>query len=350
MGRYAAITGWGMAVPQRVLTNDELAQLVETSDEWIRTRTGITERRIVGPGETTATLSIDAARQALACAGIDGASLDLVICATCSPDYQFPATACLVQHAVGATRAGAFDLEAACSGFVYGLTLANQCIVSGLYRRILVIGADTLSRLLDWTDRSTCVLFGDGAGAIVLEASATPAGLLGVELGADGGGADQLCIPAGGTRQPITPANVGSRQQFIQMAGREVYKFGVRIMIEATTAAIRQAGLTLADVDLFVPHQANLRIIESATNSLGLRPEQVVTNVDRYGNTSAASIPMALCEAVASGRLGPGDRVAICGMGAGLTWGAAVLLWTRVPAHVNGHAERLAEQPVLVSE
>ena len=263
MGPYAAITGWGMAVPRRLATNHDLVALVNTSDEWIRSRTGIAARYIAGEGETSGTLGAQAARQALTRAGIEADSLDLIVCATCTPDYPaMPATACVIQQAIGATRAAAFDASAACSGFVYGLAIGAQFIAGGLYRRVLVIGADTLTRYLDWTDRRTCVLFGDGAGAVVLEASATPAGLLSLELGADGAGGELLCVPAGGGLNPLTAATLGTSAQFLQMNGREVYKFGVRIMVEATASVVRKAGLSLDDITLFVPHQANSRIIE----------------------------------------------------------------------------------------
>jgi 3-oxoacyl-[acyl-carrier-protein] synthase-3 len=351
VGRYAAITGWGMAVPQRIMTNHDLARIVDTSDEWIATRTGIRARHIAGEGETSATLGAQAARRALDVAGLEPDQLDLIVCATTTPDYPaFPSTACLIQQALGAGRAAAFDLSAACSGFVYGLVVGSQFIQTGLYRRVLVVGADTLSRLLDWTDRATCILFGDGAGAVVLEASAAPAGVLEAELGADGSGADQLIVPAGGSRQPLTGATVGSRAQYIQMAGREVYKFGVRIIVETMTSLTRRVGLTPADIDLLVPHQANARIIESAAAQLGLRPDQIMTNVERYGNTSAASIPIALCDAYAAGRLHPGDRLILCGMGGGLTWAAALVRWSHVPVRANGHLAEAYPRPVLVSE
>jgi 3-oxoacyl-[acyl-carrier-protein] synthase-3 len=337
-----------MAVPRRLVTNHDLAALVDTSDEWIRSRTGIGARYVAGEGETSGTLGAEAARQALARAGVEAESLDLIVCATCTPDYPaMPATACVIQQAIGATRAAAFDASAACSGFVYGLAIGAQFIAGGLYRRVLVIGADTLTRYLDWTDRRTCVLFGDGAGAVVLEASETPAGLLGVELGADGAGGELLCVPAVGGLQPLTPATLGTSAQFLQMNGREVYKFGVRIMVEATTNVVRQAGLSLDDVALFVPHQANSRIIHSAAATLGLPADRVLLNVDRYGNTSAASVPIALCEAAEAGRLKPGDHVVIIGMGGGLTWGAGALLWTRhTTGALNGHAAP-AHEPAL---
>ena len=351
VGRYAAITGWGMAVPRRLMTNHDLAALVETSDEWIRSRTGIGSRYVAGEGETSATLGTQAARAALAQAGLAADQLDLIICATCTPDHPaMPATACLIQHALGAGRAAAFDLSAACTGFVYGLAAGSQFIAGGLYRRVLVVGADTLTRTLDWTDRRTCVLFGDGAGAVVLEASEAPAGLLGVELGADGGGGPLLCVPAGGGRQPLNAAVLGTSAQYLQMNGREVYKFGVRIMVEATLGAVRKAGLALADIDLLVPHQANSRIIESATAQLGIPAARVMLNVERYGNTSAASIPIALCEAAATGRLQPGDHAVVVGMGGGLTWGAGVLLWTSSPLERRNGYALASERPALVAE
>jgi 3-oxoacyl-[acyl-carrier-protein] synthase-3 len=339
-----------MAVPQRHVTNHDLAAIVDTSDEWIRTRTGIGARYVVGEGETTATLSGTAARRALERAGLEPDQLNLIVCATTTPDHFMPSTACLIQHALGAGRAAAFDLEAACTGFVYGLAVGSQFIASGVYQRVLVIGADTLTRFLDWSDRRTCVLFGDGAGAVVLEASDTPSGLLGLDLGADGAGGDLLCIPAGGSRQPLTAETIGSSARFLQMAGREIYKFGVRIMVESVTAAVANAGLELADIDLLIPHQANLRIIESAAGHLGVPMERVMTNVEQYGNTSAASIPIALCEAVESQRLHPGDRVVMVGMGGGLTWGAAVVQWSASPVVSNGYQAHPISEPVLVRQ
>jgi 3-oxoacyl-[acyl-carrier-protein] synthase III len=250
-----------MAVPERRVTNDELATMVDTSDEWIRSRTGIGARHIAGEHETTATLGATAAREALASAGRDPGTIDLIICATTTPDYYMPATACVIQHELGATRAAAFDLAAACSGFVYALATGSQFIAAGVYRRVLVIGADTLTRTLDWTDRRTCVLFGDGAGAVVLEASEEPAGLLSLELGSDGAGGGQLCVPASRVRQPLDGGQEPDTP-FLTMNGREIYRFGVRIMVEATRRVVEQAGLGLDKVDLLVPHQANQRIID----------------------------------------------------------------------------------------
>ncbi|MCC6626073.1 MAG: ketoacyl-ACP synthase III [Chloroflexi bacterium] len=340
-----------MAVPARRMTNHDLAQIVETSDEWIRERTGIGARYVAGPDETSATLGAAAARLALAMAGVAADTLDLIVCATSTPDHlAMPSTACLIQHALGAARAAAFDVSAACTGFVYGLAVGSQFIASGVYRSVLVIGADTLTRFLDWADRGTCVLFGDGAGAVLLTASSAPAGLLGLSLGADGSKAGLLLVPAGGGRQPLNADLLGTSAQYLQMNGREIYRFGVRTMVDAITAAITAADLPLADIDLLVPHQANSRIILSAAEALGVPRERVMLNIERYGNTSAASIPIALCEAAATGRLAPGDDIVIVGMGGGLTWGAGVLRWTQQPAAPVVATGRLAQQPVLAGE
>ncbi|MBC7228030.1 MAG: ketoacyl-ACP synthase III [Thermoflexales bacterium] len=324
----AHIVGWGKYVPQRVLTNDDLSRMVDTSDEWIVTRTGIRERRIAADGETTATMAVQAARRALEVAGIGPEQVDLIIVATATPDYFFPATACLVQDALGASRAAAFDLAAGCTGFVYALGVAAAMVESGAIRTALVVGSETLSRITDWTDRNTCVLFGDGAGAVVLRAGPDDGGILATVLGADGSGKDLLVLPAGGSRHPASHQTVAERMHFIKMQGRDVFRFAVRVVPTATRQVLERAGLTLDDVALFIPHQANGRIIESAVRDLKLPPERVYNNLDRYGNTSAASIPIALCEAVEEGRLRPGDVVVCVGFGAGLTWGATVLRWT----------------------
>jgi 3-oxoacyl-[acyl-carrier-protein] synthase-3 len=351
VGRYAAITGWGMAVPQRLMTNHDVATVVDTSDEWIRSRTGIGSRYVAGEGETSGTLGAQASREALARAGVEAAALDLIVCATCTPDHvAMPSTACVIQHALGAGRAAAFDVSAACSGFVYGLAIGSQFIASGLYRTVLVIGVDTLTRTLDWTDRRTCVLFGDGAGAVVLEASERPAGLLGVELGADGAGGPLLCVPSDGGRPALAAADPNAGPQFLQMNGREVYKFGVRIMVEATASVAAKAGLSLDEIDLLVPHQANSRIIESAAGHLGIPMERVMMNVERYGNTSAASVPIALYEAAETGRLRPGDHVVVIGMGGGLTWGAGLLLWTHAPVERRNGSRVTVQQPALAPQ
>jgi 3-oxoacyl-[acyl-carrier-protein] synthase III len=344
--RYARVVGWGRHVPSRVVTNHELAQLVDTSDEWIRSRTGIAERRVVGPDDTCSTLATGAALAALESAHVDPADVDLVIVATISGDYVLPATASLVQHAIGAKHAGAFDLSAACAGFVYGLAIGTSLIESGVYKTIVLIGAEAITREIDFTDRSTCVLFGDGAGAVVLQASSEPTGLLSAILGSDGSGADALIVPAGGSRLPASVETIEDKQHFIKMKGTEVYRFAVSAMIQSCREAMAQANLGPEDIDLFVPHQANLRIIQSAAKSLKLQPEKVFINVERYGNTSAASIPIALSEAVEQGRLHQGDKIVIVGFGAGLSWAAAVVQWG-VAAPIARQAGSEAAEPSL---
>lgn len=330
MARYAHIIGWGKYVPSKVLTNHDLEKMVNTSDEWIRTRTGIVERRIAGPKETTFSMGLEAAREALQVANIDPKDLDLIIVATFTPDHFFPATACLVQDALGARHAAAFDLSAGCSGFVYALSVASQMMVAGAYERVLVIGSETLSPILDWTDRSTCVLFGDGAGAFVLATSENPGGFLSFVLGSDGSGGELLILPAGGSKIPPSENTVQERLHFVKMNGREVFKFAARIMPKSALQAIKAAGLESGDIELFIPHQANLRIIKSAAQAMDLPMERVFVNVDRYGNTSDASVPIAFCEAIEQNRLQPGDHVVLVGFGAGLTWAAAVVQWDRL--------------------
>lgn len=321
----AAVTGTGFYVPEQVLTNADLEKMVETSDEWIRTRTGICERRIAPSGTRTAELATAAGHKALESAGLQGQDIDLVIVATCTPDAPAPSTACVVQHALGATRAAAFDLAAGCSGFVYALATATQFIHAGVYRHVLVIGAEVLSRVVDWTDRNTCVLFGDGAGAAVVSASETDA-VSGVELGADGAGADVLGI-FGGAYMPHQTSDAKEFCPRIYMEGQEVFKFATRICAEATKRSLSAAGLTSDALDLLIPHQANWRIIHAAQKRLHLRDDQVFINVDRYGNTSGASVGIALAEAAAEGRITAGDRVVLVGFGAGLTWAALTLVW-----------------------
>jgi 3-oxoacyl-[acyl-carrier-protein] synthase-3 len=325
--RGAAIAGVGAYVPERVLTNFDLEKIVETSDEWIVTRTGISERRIVAEDEATSDLAIAAARAALAQAGVEARDVDLVIVGTITPDMPFPAVASVVQDRIGATHAGAFDLSAGCSGFVYGLATGAQFIQGGVYDNVLVIGADVVSRMLNWQDRATCVLFGDGAGAALLRRTAPGEGLLAFDLGSDGSGAELLCVEAGGTRLPASQETVAKMQHKVKMAGGEVFKFAVRVIEESTRRALERAGLAVADIDCFIAHQANARIIEAAARRLELPPERVFMNVDRYGNTSAASIPIALAEAVAVGRVRPGDTLAFVGFGAGLSWAAAIVNW-----------------------
>lgn len=345
MDIYAHVTGWGMAVPERVLTNEDLSRLVDTTDEWITSRTGIRERHIASGKETTLTLAVEAAQAALEEADLDPDTLDLIIVATSTPENMFPSTACLVQDALGATKAGAFDLSAACSGFVYALAMASQSIRSGAMKNILIIGAETLSRAVDWKDRGTCILFGDGAGAIVLQASATPGGVLSTLMRSDGSGASSLVLPAGVGRVPQPFAEHGREHSpMIYMDGKEVYRFATRVMASATKEVVHAAGLTLADIALIVPHQANKRIVESAARSLGLSEDKFVLNVERYGNTSAASIPIALCEAVAQNRVRSDDHLVLVGFGGGLTWSAAVIKWHVVAKPEVSRWHRLARQ------
>jgi len=325
--RSVGIVGVGSALPEKVLTNGELEKMVATSNQWIMTRTGIRERRIAGPETATSDLALLAGRRALEEAGIGPEELDLILVATTTPDMAFPSTACLVQAGLGAYRAAAFDLEAACSGFLYGLAIGEQFIASGAYETVLVIGAEVLSRIVNWSDRNTCVLFGDGAGACVLRPVTAGKGILSHYLGADGRGGGLLQLPAGGSRLPASAATVEQGLHYIHMQGGEVFKFAVRIMGEASLEALRRAGVAPDELDFLVPHQANHRIIMAAVKRLGLSPEQVIVNLDRYGNMSAASIPVALEEAVRDGRIRDGDNVLLVGFGAGLTWGAAVIKW-----------------------
>jgi 3-oxoacyl-[acyl-carrier-protein] synthase III len=325
---FAEIAGWGKFLPTQVLSNFDLERIVDTSDEWIRTRSGISERRLVAEGEATSHIATRAAQAALERAGLGPRDLDLIILATVTPDYPcLPATASLVQAMLGAEGCGAFDLVAGCSGFVYGLVTATQFIQSGACRNVLVIGAETLSRVLDWTDRTTCVLFGDGAGAVVLRGTDRPGGLLSFVLGSDGDGAKSLYVPSGGTRSPATKETVEGREHYIKMNGREVFKFASRILPRAFHQAVQKAGVQPEDVDLLIPHQANIRIIQSARENLLVNPDAVYVNVDRYGNTSAASIPVALCEAIDEGRLQPDALLAMVAFGAGLTWASALWKW-----------------------
>jgi len=325
--RSAGIVGIGSCLPERVITNEELEQIIDTSDEWIRTRTGIRERRIVNSTTAASDLSVPAAAAALAMAGLSAEEVDLIIVATITPDNLFPATACLVQERLGARRAAAFDISAGCTGFIYALSVASQFIATGVYENTLVIGAEVMSKFINWQDRNTCVLFGDGAGAVVLKAVPAEKGLLGLYLGSDGNGADHLSIPAGGSRLPASTSTVKSHLHTIHMNGPEVFKFAVRIMGEASLKALEQAGLNKEDIDFLIPHQANTRIIEAATKRLGLAPEKVYINLDRYGNMSSASIPVALEEVYRAGKLRPEDKILLVAFGAGLTWGAAILNW-----------------------
>jgi 3-oxoacyl-[acyl-carrier-protein] synthase III len=326
--RYVRIAGWGKYLPARIMPNAELANLVDTSDEWIRARTGIGERRIAAPEETTCSLAVNAARAALDRAQLAADDLQLIIVATCTPDYSnMPATASLVQHALGASHAGAFDLNAVCSGFLYGLATGSQFILTGVHKSVLVIGAEVFTRILDWEDRSTCVLFGDGAGAVVLRPTAEPGGLLSFVLGSDGSGACSLYVPAGGSRRPASAETVAERAHYVKMQGRDVFRFATRIVPESVIQALDVAGLTTDDIDLLIPHQANSRIIDSAARRLKLPDSAVFANVEHYGNTSAASIPVALCEAIDEGQVKAGATVVMSGFGAGLSWGTAIWKW-----------------------
>jgi 3-oxoacyl-[acyl-carrier-protein] synthase III len=325
---YAHITGWGMFVPEQVLTNDDLAKMVDTNDKWIRERTGIRERHIASKSQTTGTLAIEAALNALKVAKLPPDQLDLIIVATSSPEHIFPSTASLVQDRIGAEKAGAFDLSAACTGFIYALNMAAQSIRSGSIKSALVIGSETLSRLVNWKDRGTCILFGDGAGAFVLQANEEPGGVLSAILRSDGSGGDLLTIPAGGSAKPASEDTILHGQHFIHMNGNEVFRFATRVMATASKEAIEKAGLTIDEVPIIIPHQANIRIIEAAARGLKLPMDRFMVNIERYGNTSTASIPIAVCEAVQQGRLKPGDNTVLVGFGAGLTWGSLALQWT----------------------
>ncbi len=323
----AGIVGLGVGIPEQVVTNHDLEQRIDTSDEWIVTRTGIRERRVAPPDIATSDLAAQAATQALQNAGKSAEEVDLIVVATATPDMPWPSTACLVQAKIGASRAAAFDLNAVCSGFVYALWMASQAVETGAYQCVLVIGADILSRQVNWEDRATCVLFGDGAGAVVLAPVEHPYGVLAGVLGADGTGAPLLHVPAGGTREPLSPEALARKRHTIQMRGREVFKFAVTIMGEVSLQALEKAGIPPEEVALFIPHQANIRIIQAAAERLNLPIERVFVNVDRYGNTSAASIPIALYEAWKQGRLKQGDVAVVVGFGAGLTWGSCVIRW-----------------------
>jgi 3-oxoacyl-[acyl-carrier-protein] synthase-3 len=315
------ITGLGAHVPERVVTNDELSQYVETSDEWIRERTGIRERRMAAREEALSDVALPAALAAVEQAGAEGREIDLLVVATVTPDMAFPSTAALLADRIGATDAAAYDLSAGCTGFVYALAQAYGMVACGLSRKALVVGGDLLSRILDWEDRSTLVLFGDGAGAVVLERSGEP-GFLGFELGADGGGGENLWLPGSGSRLFEDP------ERYVKMNGREVFKFATRVLVQSATDILARCDATVDDVDVYVPHQANVRIIDYAAKKLGVPREKVVINVDRYGNTSSGSIPLALADAVADGRLREGELVLMTGMGAGLTWGSALMRWS----------------------
>jgi 3-oxoacyl-[acyl-carrier-protein] synthase-3 len=320
------ITGVGSFVPDRVMTNDDLAKLVETSDDWITERTGIKERHIAEPDQAASDLALPAARQALEQAGLSGSDIDLVVVATVTPDMFFPSTGSLLAAELDAPDAAAYDLSAGCTGFMYALAQAYGTVASGLVKNALVVGTETLSKIINWHDRATCVLFGDGAGAVVVGRVAE-GGFLGFELGSDGEGGKELSMPGGGSRNPSTAETVAQEMHFLQMNGREVYKFATRVLVSSAEKLLAEVGLTVDDVDLYVPHQANKRIIDHAASKLGIPDEKVFVNVDRYGNTSSASIPLCLAQGVREGRLKEGTRVLMTGMGAGLTWGSAYTVW-----------------------
>jgi 3-oxoacyl-[acyl-carrier-protein] synthase-3 len=323
--RSSRITGTGHYVPERILTNFDLEKMVETSDEWITTRTGIRERRIVAPEQACSDLATIAAERAMEAAGVTAADLDGIFMGTVSGDMPFPATATLVQERIGATNAAALDVSAACSGFVYGVCLANSMISSGAMNRVLVIGAEVLSKIVDWTDRATCVLFGDGAGAAIMEACAPGEGILSTQMKSDGSLADLLCIPGGGSRMPFSSRIAEDRLHFIKMKGDGVFKFAVRAMADAARGVLDDAGYSMDDVKLVIPHQANIRIIDAVCERLEVPKERMVVNLDRLGNTSSATIPIAYDEAVRSGRLQAGDLVLLTAFGGGFTWGAVLL-------------------------
>jgi 3-oxoacyl-[acyl-carrier-protein] synthase-3 len=328
MTRYAHITGWGMAVPERVLTNEDLEKIVNTNDGWIIDMTGIRERRIASKTDTTASLATQAALKALHGTGVAANEVDLIIVATCSPEHLFPATASIVQDNLGASKAGAFDLLAACTGFIFALNMAAQAVRTGSIDKALVIGSETLSRMVNYQDRSTAILFGDGAGAFLIEGRDWPGGVLSSVMRSDGSGGDLLSIPAGGSYMPTTLDTVRENMHYIQMNGREVFRFATRVMASATREVIEEAGMRVEDISLVIPHQANLRIIEAAARGLKLPLDRFVVNIERYGNTSTASIPIAFCEAWDQGRIRTGDNLVLVGFGAGLTWGALAMTLT----------------------
>jgi 3-oxoacyl-[acyl-carrier-protein] synthase III len=324
---HVSITGIGSKAPERVMKNDELAQMVDTSDEWILERTGIRERRVAAPEEALSDLALPAAIQALEQARVKASAVDLIVVATVTPDMMFPSTGAILADQLGAKDAAAYDLSAGCTGFVYALAQAHGMVASGLVDHALVVGGDVLSKIVDWEDRSTCVLFGDGAGAVVLE-RVPEGGFLGFELGADGSGGPQLYMPAGGSRAPATAETVAERQHYAKMNGREVFKFATRVLVDSAEKVLHECDVQVDEIDVYVPHQANVRIIEHARKKLGIPEDKTVVNVDRFGNTSSGSIPLALGDAMDDGRLAAGEMVLMTGMGAGLTWGSALIEWT----------------------
>jgi 3-oxoacyl-[acyl-carrier-protein] synthase-3 len=339
----AHVTGWGRYVPSQILSNADLEKLVDTSDEWIVSRTGIRERRVAAANETTASMGSVAALRAIYAAGIEPNDIDLILLATLTPDYWMPSTAALVKEAIGNTKAAAMDVAAACSGFVYGFATAQAWIEAGLAKHVLVIGAELLTRFLDYTDRSTCILFGDGAGAAVLSASTEPGGALGVELTTEPQGAYMIWLPAGGAKAPPSAETIARGEHYIRMEGKETYRFATKTMATTALESVRKSDLDPSDIALFIPHQANVRIIEAVAKGLGLSMDQIYTNVNRYGNTSAASVPIAMAEAVNEGRIKVGDRITVVAFGAGFTSGAVTIEWTADPA--RGMAADAAIRP-----
>ncbi len=344
--RYAHVTGWGRYAPSHVLTNKDLESMVETSDEWIVSRTGIRERRVAAADETTASMAAVASLRAIRTAGIEPDEIDLILLATLTPDYWMPSTAALVKEAIGNTTAAAMDIAAACSGFVYAYATAQAWITSGLAKHVLVIGAELLTRFLDYTDRSTCILFGDGAGAVVLSASDEPGGGLGIELTTEPQGAYMIWLPAGGSKSPPSAETIARGEHYIRMEGNQTYRFATKTMATTALASVRKSGLQSSDIDLFIPHQANIRIVEAVAKGLGLPMEKMFVNLDKYGNTSAASVPIALAEAVNGGRVQVGDHVVLVAFGAGFTSGAVTIEWTADPA--RGIAGDAAVDPSTV--
>ena len=330
--RQAHVTGWGRYAPSQVLTNKDLERMVDTSDEWIVTRTGIRERRVAAAHETTASMAAVAAMRAIRTAGIEPDDIDLILLATLTPDYWMPSTAALVKEAIGNTRAAAMDVAAACSGFVYAYATAHAYITSGLAKHVLVIGAELLTRFLDYSDRNTCILFGDGAGAVVLSASDEPGGGLGIEMTTEPQGAYMIWLPAGGAKSPPSADTIARGEHYIRMEGKETYRFATRTLASTALESIRRAGLEPSDIDLFIPHQANIRIIDAVAKGLDLPMDKMFVNLDKYGNTSAASVPIALAEAVNEGRVKVGDHIVIVAFGAGFTSGAVTIEWTADPA------------------
>ena len=328
MTTYAHITGWGMAVPEKILTNNDISKMVNTSDEWIKERTGIEQRRIAGPEDSTASLASTAALEALKVANVSPRDVDLIIVSTSTPQHLFPSTASLVQDDIGAINAGAFDISAACTGFIFSLNIGTQLIKGGENKIVLVIGSETLSRFIDWSDRGTCILFGDGAGAFVLQASDKPGGVISSVMRSDGSGGDLLSVPAGGSANPASPRTIREGLHYIQMSGREVYRFATRVMARSSEEVITKADWDLNDISLLIPHQANERIIHAAARGLKLSMDKIMVNVHKYGNTSTASIPIATVEAIETGKINRDDKLVFVGFGAGLTWGALSVIWT----------------------